>query len=286
MEAATDAHDPQPPAQTATWQQPTKTVAFLDTGGIADDAALVMLRVIIPERLVYVTGAMFWHVSEADKINFTSIRNDIAKLYLRYKWNLFGVETNNYGRSEIESLRREYGLKVIQVNTTGRLTDPKKIRRGESMDKESIVRYYNGLVYNQRSDPDNALRLGHLIWVRRTTPDLRKLHSQVDSFIARYPEGTTVRQIRPSYGAEGSSHDDGVMGMLGALHLVRTRFFRSGAGGGAIGTVPDATGQNRYGPSMGDTPRKNRHVVLRGRGAVGAIKHDAVEDTMLDNYGL
>ena len=39
-------------------------------------------------------------------------------------------------------------------------------------------------------------------------------------------------------------------------------------------------------PSMGDTPRKNRHVVLRGRGAVGAIKHDAVEDTMLDNYGL
>ena len=144
---------------------------------------------------------------------------------MRYKWNLFGVETNNYGRSEIESLRREYGLKVIQVNTTGRLTDPKKIRRGESMDKESIVRYYNGLVYNQRSDPDNALRLGHLIWVRRTTPDLRKLHSQVDSFIARYPEGTTVRQIRPSYGAEGSSHDDGVMGMLGALHLVRTRFF-------------------------------------------------------------
>lgn len=125
------------------WDIPVIKSAFLDTGGTPDFACLTMCRVDVPNRLIYVTGCMYWQISEKDNVFFATIRNDIAKLHLINKFDLIGCETNNYGRNEMESLRREYGIKMIGINTTGKITDEKKMKKGLSMDKNAIVKFTN-----------------------------------------------------------------------------------------------------------------------------------------------
>jgi len=141
------------------WQTQTLKAAFLDTGGSPDNACLTVCRVEVPARVIYVTGAMFWKLSEKDNILFATIRNDIAKLHLIHKFDLMGCETNNYGRNEIESLRREYGISMIGINTTGKITDKKKIKKGLSMDKNAIIKFpIQNKVTNEDTIPDNRIR--------------------------------------------------------------------------------------------------------------------------------
>ena len=256
------------------FQTKTLTTAFWDTGGMADESSLVMARIMVPERKIYITGAKFWKVSKQDKIFFATVRNDIAKLFLKFKWNYFGVETNNMGHTEIESLRREYGMKIIGINTVGKLTDPKKIRRGESMSKEEIIKFYNSWVHNALADPPNVQKLGQILFLKEKTPDLQKLSGQVDNFIRKNPEGVGAVG-RPKFGAEGSGHDDAVMAMLGALHIIKTRIFKN-YGGGAVAHVPFTS----------DDYRGNTHPPRRPNDTVGSINHDKIEQDMLNNYGL
>jgi len=54
----------------AEWTKKTLKSGFLDTGGSVDHACFTMCRVDIGERIIYVTGAMFWLLSEVDKIFF------------------------------------------------------------------------------------------------------------------------------------------------------------------------------------------------------------------------
>lgn len=208
---------------------------FLDTGGSADSACLTMCRTDIPGRIIYVTGAMYWKLSEEERILFATIRNDIAKLHLINRFGLMGCETNNYGRSEMESLRREYGIAMHGINTTGRVTSEKTVKKGESMDKEAIIRFANAWRTNVIADPGNEHRLGQIKFLRDKTADLKKLVFELENFIRKVPEGLGTG--RPRFGAEGRGHDDGPMSMLGHFFMIKTRVFRIYSGHGAVGAA-------------------------------------------------
>lgn len=220
------------------WNQPTVKSGFLDTGGSPDAACFTMCRTDIPARIIYVTGAMFWKLSEVDKVFFATIRNDIAKLHLIHKFDLIGCETNNYGRNEMESLRREYGINMIGINTTGKITDKKKMRKGVSMDKNAIIKFTNSWRQHPLVDPTNKFKLGQIKFLKQKTPDLRQVVSELDSFVRKDPEGIGATG-QPKYGAEGTQHDDGPMSMLGNFHVIKTKIFKIYSGDGSVGAVPN-----------------------------------------------
>jgi len=254
------------------WNKPTLKSAFLDTGGMIDRACLTMCRVDIPARIIYVTGAMFWKVSEQDKIFFATIRNDIAKLHLIHHFDLMGCETNNYGRTEMESLRREYSIRMIGINTTGKITDRKKIQKGDSMDKEAIIKFTNSWRQNAVVDPNNTAKLGQIKFLKQKTDDLQRVVNELDSFVRKMPEGIGATG-RPKFGAEGTQHDDGPMSMLGNFHVIKTKVFKIFTGLGTVGAVPNV--EQRI-------VAKQR---LPGGGAVGSVNADKIVEDMLDtNY--
>jgi hypothetical protein len=245
----------------AKWDKKVLKSGFLDTGGSVDHACFTMLRVDIPERIIYVTGAMFWKLSEADKVFFATIRNDIAKLHLINRFDLMGCETNNYGRSEMESLRREYGIRMIGINTTGKVTDKKKLRRGESMDKEAIIKFTNSWRQNAIVDPENRRKMGQIKFLKQKTKDLQQVVNELDSFVRKDPEGVGATG-RPRFGAEGTQHDDGPMSMLGNFHMVKTKVFKIYTGVGTVGAVPNVE------------KRVTEKVPLQGGRAVGTLNQE------------
>ena len=245
------------------WDKPTLKSAFLDTGGTVDSACLTMCRVDIPARIIYVTGAMFWKLNEKDHVFFATIRNDIAKLHLIHHFDLLGCETNNYGRNEMESLRREYGIRMIGINTTGKITDKKKLAKGDAMDKEAIVKFTNSWRQNAIVDPMNTSKLGQIKFLKEKTPDLLQVVSELDSFVKKMPKGIG-NTGRPKFGAEGTQHDDGPMSMLGNFHIIKTKIFKIYTGIGTVGVVPNV--EERVVPKQS----------LPGGGAVGSINADSL----------
>lgn len=247
------------------WEGKIAKTGFLDTGGTVDNAAFTMCRVDIPERIIYVTGAMFWKVSEQDNVLFATIRNDLAKLHKINHYDMIGCETNNYGRTEIESLRREYGMRMIGINTVGKVTDKKKLQAGLSMDKEVIIQFTNSWRQNALFDPENKYKLGQIRFLKEKTPQLQKIVNELDTFVRKMPDslGSTGR---PKFGAEGSNHDDGVTSMLGNFHIIKTKIFKIFGGKSAVGKVP-----NEY-YSMGDKKPLPPNV------AVGSISRDIEEE--------
>ena len=229
------------------WLTPTVKSGFLDTGGSPDAACFTMCRSDIINRIIYVTGAMFWHISEKDKVLFATIRNDIAKLHLIHKFDMIGCETNNYGRNEMESLRREYGINMIGINTTGKITDKKKMRKGLSMDKHAIIKFTNSWRQNVIADPPNDHKLGQIKFLKQKTPDLQQVVNELGSFVRKDPEGIGATG-QPKYGAEGQQHDDGPMSMLGNFHIIKTKVFKIYSGTGTVGAVPNK--EERITPKM------------------------------------
>lgn len=244
--------------------------AFLDTGGIVDSACLTTCRVDIPNRIIYVTGAKYWKIDEKDNMYFATIRNDIAKLQRINQYSLIGCETNNYGRTEMESLRREYGIKMIGINTAGKVTDPKKIRKGLSMDKEAIIQFTNSWRQNTRVDPQNNLRLGQIKFLKQKTPDLLKLVNELDTFVRKDPEGIGATG-RPKFGAEGTGHDDGPMSMLGNFHMIKTQIFKIYTGNGSVGAVPNSE------------QRVTSRMMLPGGRQMGTINAETIERTLMED---
>lgn len=244
------------------WEKKTLKSGFLDTGGMADSACFTMCRVDIPERIIYVTGAMFWKISEKDHVFFATIRNDIAKLHLIHHFDFIGCETNNYGRSEMESLRREYGIRMIGINTTGRITDAKKMRKGDSMDKEAIIKFTNAWRQHPLVDPQNVHKLGQIKFLKHKTEDLQRVVNELDSFVRVDPQGVGVIS-RPRFGAEGSQHDDGPMSMLGNFHVIKTKVFKIFTGTGSVGVVPNVE------------QRMVAKEPLPGGGAIGSVNAES-----------
>lgn len=209
---------------------------FLDTGGAADYAAFNMCTTDVIERKIYIRDTMFWKLNEKEKITFGSIRNDIAILHQQLNFSFIGCETNNYGRTEIESLKRDYSIKIHPVNTVGKLTDQKKIMKGESMEKNAIIKFVNSWRQNAIDDPNNELKLGQIITPIKKTEGMRRWESQLDSFVRKNPEGFGSTAL-PKFAAEGSGHDDGIMASLGNIFLIKTKLFNIYGGAHALGTV-------------------------------------------------
>lgn len=218
--------------------------AFLDTGGGVDFAALNMCTTNVNERKIYIRDTMFWKISEKDHITFGSIRNDIAILHQQIKFGMIGCETNNYGRGEMESLRRDYGIKMYGVNTVGKITSDQVIKKGDSMDKHAMVKFVNSWRQNAIDDPENKLKLGQIILPVKKSPQMITWMNQLDSFVRKDAEGIGATG-QPKYGAEGSGHDDGIMASLGNIFMIKTKIFKIFAGTGAVGAAHhDQSGRN------------------------------------------
>jgi hypothetical protein len=222
---------------------------FLDTGGAADFAAFNMCTVNIPERKIYIRDTVFWKISEEDKVTFASIRNDISILHKTIKFYLIGCETNNYGRSEMESLRRDYGIRMHGINTTGKITSEDIIKKGESMDKNAVIKFVNSWRQNAHDDPHNHLKLGQIILPKKKSETMIKWMNQLDTFVRKDPEGFGATG-QPKYGAEGTGHDDGIMASLGNIFMIKTKIFKIFSGASSIGAVQvDNKGRNVMGNS-------------------------------------
>lgn len=147
-------------------------------------------------------------------------------------------------------MKREYGIPIFGVNTTGRITDEKKQESGESMDKEAIIKLVNAWRVHAQIDPLNKQRLGQIKFPKRKTPGLIKLINQIDSFIRIDPE-TVGSTARPKFGAEGTQHDDGVMSMLGNIHVIVTKVLQYSYGKRSIaGKLRDTNGRPLNKPQL------------------------------------
>jgi hypothetical protein len=141
-------------------------------------------------------------------------------------------------------MKREYGIPIFGVNTTGKIIDEKKHQSGESMDKEAIIKLVNAWRVHAQIDPENKQRLGQIKFPKRKTPGLTKLINQIDSFI-RVDAETVGSTARPKFGAEGTQHDDGVMSMLGNIHVIVTKVLQYNYGKRSIaGKIRDT----KHGP--------------------------------------
>ena len=209
---------------------------FLDTGGAVDYAALNLCTTDTIARKIYIRDTVFWKLSEKDKVTFASIRNDVAILHEKIHFSLLGCETNNYGRTEIESLRRDYGLRVIPFNTVGKLTSKKLIAKGMTMEKNAIVKFVNSWRQNALDDPENVMKLGQIVLPKKKTVEMMKWMNQLDSFVRKDPEGFATGL--PKYAAEGSGHDDGIMAALGNIFMIKTKIFGIYGGNPAVASIP------------------------------------------------
>lgn len=188
-------------------------VGFIDPGGTIDDYFLTLTQTNVQTKEIYVTGAMHWLLNDKTGVTFAKIRNDIAKLHLVNHFDLLGCEFNNMGRSEVQSMRREYHIPMYGVNTSGRVTSEETIRKQRTLDKHQMVRWTN----SWRQD-------GLIKFPKRKTPEIKKILSQLDTFIVEKPNlGGTPNY---KYHAEGTQHDDGVMSLLGNLYLVKEKYLK------------------------------------------------------------
>lgn len=188
---------------------------FIDPGGSIDDYFFTVLKTDIKTSKIRVFGAMHWLLDEDRGIDFAVIRNQIAKLHLRNYFNMIGCETNNYGRGEIQSMRREYKINMYPVTTSGKITSEKIIKKAHTMDKNQMIKWAN----SWRVD-------GNIVFPTpdKITPEIKKIITQLDSFIVKKTNTTAGPQWK--YEADGQEHDDGVMSLLGNLYIVKEKFLK------------------------------------------------------------
>lgn len=188
---------------------------FIDPGGSIDDYFLTVLKTHIPTAKVKVVGAMHWLLDEANGIDFAKIRNDIAKLHSRNYFNILGCELNNFGRGEVQQMRREYHINMYGVNTSGKVTSEQTIKKQRTLDKHQMVKWTN----SWRVD-------GNIVFpvANKQTPEIKKIIHQLDSFVVKKTDGSGGPTFR--YAAEGTQHDDGIMSLLGNLYIVKEKFLK------------------------------------------------------------
>ena len=201
---------------------------FIDPGGSIDDYFLTVMKTDIPTAKIQVIGAMHWLLDEVNGVDFAKIRNDIAKLHLRNYFNVIGCELNNFGRGEVQQMRREYHINMYGVNTSGKVTSQQTIDKQETLDKHQMVKWLNS--WRQQGLLTFPLK-------EKQTPELKKIIHQVDSYVVKKTSGIAGPSFK--YEAEGTQHDDGIASMLGNLYVIKEKFLRiSGYG-------PRATGGKR-----------------------------------------
>jgi len=222
---------------------------FIDPGGSIDDYFFTVLKTHIPTAHIQVYGAMHWLLDEAKGVDFAKIRNDIAKLHLRNHFNTIGCELNNFGRGEVQQMRREYHINMYGVNTHGKVTSDKIIDKGETLDKHQMVKWTN-----------SWRQAGHITFpvVEKQTDEIKKIIYQLDSFVVQKTDGTGGPSFK--YSAEGTQHDDGIMSLLGNLFITKEKYLnisgydaRATGGRTTEGVTPEALLEEEKIPTPGRT---------------------------------
>ena len=236
---------------------------FIDPGGSIDDYFFTVLKTDILSAKIQVFGAMHWLLNEKKGIDFAVIRNQIAKLHMKNHFNLIGCELNNFGRGEVQQMRREYHINMYGVNTSGKITSEKIIQKAHSLDKHQMVKWTN----SWRVD-------GNIVFPtpEKQTPEIKKILHQLDSFVVSKASGVSGPTWK--YAADGTQHDDGVMSLLGNLYIVKEKFLRiSGYGKRASGGKAPTT------ESIEDT-QPVEELDLGGR-VIGAVNTNNAYDSII-----
>lgn len=236
---------------------------FIDPGGSIDDYFFTVLKTDIRTSKIKVFGAMHWLLNEKKGIDFAVIRNQIAKLHMRNHFNTIGCELNNFGRGEVQQMRREYHIKMYGVNTSGKVTSEQIIKKAHTLDKHQMVKWTN----SWRVD-------GNIVFpvAERRTPEINKIIHQLDSFVVSKAQGASGPQWK--YQADGNQHDDGVMSLLGNLYIVKEKFLKiSGYGARSVG------GKVATGESIDN--QEDSHVLDLGGRVIGAVNSTTDYDSLL-----
>ncbi len=171
---------------------------------------------------------MHWLLDETKGVDFAKIRNDIAKLHMTNHFNVIGCELNNFGRGEVQQMRREYHINMYGVNTSGKVTSEETIRKQRTLDKHQMVKWTN-----------SWRTLGHITLPpkEKQTDEIKKIVHQLDSFVVKKTDGVGGPSWK--YGAEGTQHDDGIMSLLGNLYIIKEKFLKiSGYDKRTVGAKP------------------------------------------------
>ena len=233
------------------------------SGGSIDDYFLTVLKTHIPTAKIQVYGAMHWLLDEANGVDFAKIRNDIAKLHLRNYFNLIGCELNNFGRGEVQQMRREYHINMYGVNTSGKITSEETIKKAHTLDKHQMVKWTN----SWRADGNITFPIPE-----KQTPEIKKIIHQLDSFVVKKTDGSGGPSFK--YGAEGTQHDDGIMSLLGNLYIVKEKFLRISGYGGRI-----AGGKSPKNETI-EQPIEEKTIQIPGR-ELGSVNTKGAYDSLL-----
>lgn len=236
---------------------------FIDPGGSIDDYFFTVLKTHIPTAHIQLVGAMHWLLDETKGIDFAKIRNDIAKLHLRNHFNLIGCELNNFGRGEVQQMRREYRINMYGVNTSGKVVSEKTIDAGITLDKHQMVKWTN-----------SWRQAGHITVPieEKQTPEIKKVIYQLDSFVVKKTDGSGGPSFK--YGAEGTQHDDGIMSLLGNLFITKEKFLNI-SGYEARGIGGKTSGDETIEQSL-----ESEQVSIPGR-TLGQVNTKSVYDSLL-----
>ena len=206
---------------------------------------------------------MHWLLDEVNGVDFAKIRNDIAKLHLRNYFNLIGCELNNFGRGEVQQMRREYHINMYGVNTSGKITSEETIKKAHTLDKHQMVKWTN----SWRADGNITFPIPE-----KQTPEIKKIIHQLDSFVVKKTDGSGGPSFK--YGAEGTQHDDGIMSLLGNLYIVKEKFLRISGYGGRI-----AGGKSPKNETI-EQPIEEKTIQIPGR-ELGSVNTKGAYDSLL-----
>ena len=185
---------------------PPATIAGIDPGKQHDSFALCAIQT--DRKSIFVVGAAQWLHKD-----YTDVEQEIFQLHKvisKKPFDHIGVEVNNSGPQVYESLRN-MGLPVIPINTIAKITDPKKILKGNSMIKNDMVHWLKRMIQDDK-----------IFFPDIDSPGTLSLKHQLPQFSRKITKSGNL-----SYSAQGSEHDDLVMALLVACYIARRKYLGS-----------------------------------------------------------
>ncbi|MCV0398536.1 MAG: hypothetical protein K5785_00920 [Nitrosarchaeum sp.] len=145
------------------------SVAIYDPGGWSDSFCDLMATV--TREKILLTDAVFWNKEKFPNLTMRQVKDDIEKLNNHFHFDYHLCETNNQGHMVISDLRKEYGIPVIGITTSGELKRKGTIQRGTSLDKDKTVPWVMKLI------EDGIIELP-----KRMTPGLKEGMEQIKNY--------------------------------------------------------------------------------------------------------
>ncbi len=174
-------------------------IAGIDSGKQRDSFAFVGIEV--KDNNIYVLGVKTWLGRK-----YIEVENLISGIHRKQPFDFYCVEINNTGEHVYEELKYRHKIpNVIPTFTTREVKDQSKINSGRVMPKNQMV------VWMARMFQQNRIR-----FPSGTNKHIEELKRQIAIFSEHVTEAGNV-----SYYAEGTEHDDTVMGLMLACFIGR-----------------------------------------------------------------